>query len=491
MPKISAHSGQFIDLGKNCFDLGFNLAFQIDANGLWPDQDEPEYAFASSAFYRAASEVISTFIKSDGETTVEEIALMKKLFGNDTAENIRWTTDYRENRDYLEWDIPRLIEISIEIDQIYGTSYAFLLSKVLVQLAEIVIAVDLESSLEETEDLTALRSTLMNAIEEAGLPLEVPGEDEEEEVQDVVVQAPKVLKQKTAKKASTKVAKSDKPSSAEKPKDLDALLQELGALVGLASVKAEVNSLVNFVRIRKMRLDQGMAVPPMSMHLVFTGNPGTGKTTVARLLAEIFASIGLLEKGHLVETARSGMVASYVGQTAEKVSTLVNSAKGGVLFIDEAYALVGKMAGDYGQEAIETLLKLMEDNRDELIVIVAGYTDLMSDFLDSNPGLKSRFNKFIDFPDYEPTELQEILEGMCHKGDYIMEAEALPVAFEMLKQHHQSRGANFGNGRMVRNFFEKTLSNQSDRLMASNSSKLDNDALRTLTLDDLPGEKID
>ncbi|WP_420127823.1 AAA family ATPase [Longimicrobium sp.] len=248
------------------------------------------------------------------------------------------------------------------------------------------------------------------------------------------------------------------------PLTLDELMARLHKLVGLEKVKKEVETLTNLVRVNKMRQERKLPVPPLSLHMAFTGNPGTGKTTVARLLAQIFRAIGVLEKGHLVETDRSGLVAGYVGQTAIKVNEKVAEALGGMLFIDEAYALATGDEEDFGREAVDTLVKLIEDRRDEFIVVVAGYPEPMQKFLDSNPGLRSRFNRFIHFDDYSPDELFAILGRMCDEHGYKLSEPASAFVRTLLTQLHARRGENFANGRDVRNIFEQAIANQANRV---------------------------
>ena len=260
--------------------------------------------------------------------------------------------------------------------------------------------------------------------------------------------------------------------------------KDLDELIGLKEVKDEVRDLANFVKVQKMREEQGLKVPKISYHLVFTGSPGTGKTTVARIVARIYKDLGVLKKGHTVETDRSGLVAEYVGQTAVKTNAIIDSALNGVLFIDEAYALVPEQAGnDYGQEAISTLLKRMEDDRDKLVVIIAGYTNEMKRFINSNPGLQSRFNRYINFPDYSASELFQIYELHAKKNQYQLNPEAAEFLRARLEYVVAHKDRNFGNGRYSRNLFEKSIQNQANRL--SNESNPTSEMLSEITKEDV------
>lgn len=266
---------------------------------------------------------------------------------------------------------------------------------------------------------------------------------------------------------------------------LEKALAELHDLVGMDNIKEEVQTLTNFLKVQKIRAERGLAETPVSLHLVFLGPPGTGKTTVARLMGRIFHGLGFLDKGHLIETDRAGMVAGYVGQTAKKVEDLINSALDGVLFIDEAYALVPSEGGrDFGQEAIDILLKRMEDYRDRLVVIVAGYTDEMLFFVESNPGLKSRFNRYFYFKDYTPEELLKIFTKIAEKSHFKLTPEASAKLLQRFEAAYDNRDRTFGNARMARNLFEKTIEQQANRLAVLSS--LTDEMLTTLEAEDIP-----
>ena len=275
----------------------------------------------------------------------------------------------------------------------------------------------------------------------------------------------KKVTEKAEKPAEKPAAQAEKPEQKEEipPKEkIEDLLAELDSYVGMDAIKEEVRSLINMVQVYKLRRENDLPTTDMSLHMVFSGNPGTGKTTVARIMARIYHSLDILSRGQLVEVDRSGLVAGYVGQTALKTQKVIEKAMGGVLFIDEAYALNGKSENDFGQEAIDTILKAMEDHRDDLVVIVAGYTELMDRFIHSNPGLESRFNRFLMFEDYTPEQMVAIFKMQCKKGCYVLAEGTEELVRDFISE--ESADDSFGNARGVRNLFEHILVAQNNRL---------------------------
>lgn len=275
---------------------------------------------------------------------------------------------------------------------------------------------------------------------------------------------------------------SEKEEESLPRENLDDLKKELAEYIGLEGVKKEVTNLINMASVYKMRRDHGLPTADMSLHMVFSGNPGTGKTMIARFMARVYHSLGLLSKGHLVEVDRSGLVAGYIGQTAIKTAKVMEEAKGGVLFIDEAYALTSKSENDFGFEAVDTVLKAMEDNRDDMVVIAAGYVDLMEEFVDSNPGLRSRFNKYIHFDDYTAAEMTDIFDLQCKKSCYTLTEEADAALTEYFAAAAEAAG-EFGNARGVRNTFEKILTEQANRIAAM--EQVTREALMEITAEDV------
>ena len=364
-----------------------------------------------------------------------------------------------------------------EQDARHGTDNSRVFIRMLTNILLYVAAVDDDVTYAEAEYITECGEKLAALCDSAGVRPGKPGlkaadfvTSSEESFMDKNPPRPATAGGETA---SAGVAGSDAETETaaeteEKP-DLDELLAQLDELVGLEAVKKDVKSTMNLIKVRKLREEYGLPVAPMSMHMVFMGNPGTGKTTVARLVGGLYAAIGALSKGQLVEVDRSGLVAGYVGQTAIKTQEVITSAMGGVLFIDEAYSLSSGGENDFGREAIETLLKAMEDHRDDLMVIIAGYTGPMEKFLDSNPGLESRFNKYITFPDYNGEELNAIFHMQCRKNGYELDAEAEACAKEFFDQLYEDRDENFGNGRDVRNRFEDMVVRQANRVAAMES----------------------
>lgn len=302
----------------------------------------------------------------------------------------------------------------------------------------------------------------------------------EVEAKEGAAELPRIKQERLEDKA-TLFARSEEPYI----KEIERVLKEIDELIGLVEVKKEIHDMVNLLIVQKIRAQKGFKTAAISRHMVFMGNPGTGKTTIARKMGDIFKYLEILENGHMVEADRSMLVASEMGKTAINVRKLAEEAMGGVLFIDEAYTLSSDIEGDYGQEAIDTLLKIMEDERERLVVIVAGYNDLMEQFLDSNPGLRSRFSKFIHFMDFSEVELYDIFALYCRKQDYILAEDTKPVILDKIRNMKEINMQHFANARTIRNYFEKVISNQANRMIEEYGLGEDENALITITVKDL------
>ena len=415
-----------------------------------------------------AFNLATAFIDSDGLHTDDELLNLLVAFGPrlETVSQCRSLGDLRKSglvvdkRRFLEKP-STFFDLLVSIDARDLSAHARHYYELAVRIAHTVASLDDHVAHAELQSIDRFRTMLLRSIELAGLPR--PGVES-------------AGKPGVAAGTTTPALKPVRVRRGVEP-----LLAELDALIGLAAVKAEVRLVVNLLQIQRLRRKRNLPVVEGSRHLVFTGNPGTGKTTVARLLAELYWELEVVDQGQLVETDRSGLVAGYVGQTAIKVTEVFTSALGGVLLIDEAYALAQGGESDFGQEAIATLVKLVEDHRDDVVVIAAGYPDEMDEFIDSNPGLRSRFPKTIQFADYTDDELVQIFESLCTKSKYQCDAAAgikLKAVFEV-----QERGRGFGNGRFARNLFEHAVARQASRLV-----KLENptdEQLLTLTADDI------
>ena len=443
-------------------------------------------------------------------------------------------TYYRNNPNY-NVGVPEFFQKLVLEDAKAGTSYSRTFAEVQKNLLMLCAAYDGSFSFAESRRITMLYDQLVQVCDQAGVSgiattpgpehyldgapalTTRPGRDAARELNDLMDEFSKVISRDKSKDLYgdffgrqppmrspldplpvTEAPRTETPAEApaapaapeepaEEPKPtLEEAMAELNELIGLDVVKKDVDSLVNLVKVRALRKERGLKCPDMSFHLVFSGNPGTGKTTVARIVGKIYSALGILSKGHLVEVDRSGLVAGYVGQTAIKTQEVIQKALGGVLFIDEAYALAPENADkDFGQEAIDTILKAMEDHRDDFVVIVAGYASLMPRFIDSNPGLKSRFNKYLYFEDYNGGQLYEIFLGRVRRNDYRLDDAAEAAVKEHLQELYEDRDDNFGNARDVRNLFERIVANQANRV-AGLAEPTDEDIL-TITTADLQG----
>ena len=284
-------------------------------------------------------------------------------------------------------------------------------------------------------------------------------------------------------------AASQLPPQYESRKTIDELFVELNNLVGLSTVKEKINDLIAYMTVQRLRAKQSLVCPTRTMHMAFTGNPGTGKTTVARIIGQMYKQLGILSKGIFFEVSRTDLIAGYQGQTALKVKKVIDMAKGGVLFIDEAYSITeNDHADSYGRECLTELTKALEDYRDDLVVIVAGYTEPMKHFFSSNPGLKSRFNVFIEFPDYSSQELLTMLKMLCSKNDYVLDDAVTSRLSSYFEEQTVNKDENFANGRLVRNLFDDLVMHHAKRVFDIDKKTTDLQLLSVITAEDFYAE---
>lgn len=348
-----------------------------------------------------------------------------------------------------------------------GTSWSTAYYEHAVSLGFMVASLDDHTDRNELLAIERFRGALLEAIKKGRVAGPLPNATVTAAEADAARHAGTGDEGAAAEVGATAAAVAEGGEPAEEPlppaRPIDELLDELDGLIGLDAVKHEVKLVTNLLRVQQLRRERGLKTSDQSRHLIFTGNPGTGKTTVARLLAQIYRTLGVVDRGQLIETDRSGLVAGFVGQTATKVVEAFDRADQGVLLIDEAYALVRGSDQDFGREAIDTIVKLVEDRRDRLVVIAAGYPAEMEDFVNANPGLKSRFPKTMAFPDYTTAELLKIFQSLCDKGHYLCDADAKSRVGLYLEAQPRVKG--FGNGRLVRNLFEDAVARQASRVV--------------------------
>lgn len=439
----------------------------------------------AAATYRAdvtveAANIVAGVIAADGRVTLEEAEVYLDAVGQRLTPPLLISSVELRASGMLSSATERLRRPSVLFDLLVRADaraatvrcHRYYASGL--ELAHMAAAIDLVPSPSEIESIDAFRMALLASMDAAGVPR--PGQP----VAPSATPAAPPSAPTTTAAAAPPVATTP-PPELPPARPVEELLAELDALVGLASVKAEVRRLSSLLQVQALRAERGLPTIETSHHLVFTGNPGTGKTTVARLLSKIYRSVGVVSQGQLVETDRADLVAGFVGQTAMKTTAVLESALGGMLLIDEAYALARGGENDFGREAIDTIVKFMEDHRDDLAIVAAGYPDEMAELIDTNPGLKSRFTQTIEFPDYTDAELVSIFVSLGERNQYACSDDALARLAELIVAEPRTRG--FGNARFVRNLFESAVAHQAMRLAPLTDPS--NEQLTTLVAADI------
>lgn len=422
-----------------------------------------------------ASNLVAAFIDADGRHTADELSTWVSAIGAQltppmivTPQTLRADDTFGGRKEWL--DSPStMFDLLVKADATDGSRRANHYYQHAMTLAHATAAVDLMPSPAEVAAIDGFRTMLLRSMDGHRVPR--PGQP--------AVATPTTKAGATAGSDDVPAPEPDLPP--ERP--IEELLAELDALIGLDHVKEEVRRLTSLLRIQEMRAARDLPTIDTSKHLVFSGNPGTGKTTVARLLSQIFRSLGVVSAGHLIETDRSGLVAGFVGQTATQTRKVLDSALGGTLLIDEAYALARGGENDFGLEAVDTIVKFMEDHRDDLSVVAAGYPTEMQELIDSNPGLKSRFTRTIHFPDYDTDELVGIFGLIAGSKEYHLDDSGVAQLQSVIEA--EPRGRGFGNGRFVRNVFEAAVGHHALRLADIDETDLSDEMLTTLTGDDI------
>ncbi|HEY0521189.1 MAG TPA: AAA family ATPase [Ilumatobacteraceae bacterium] len=422
-----------------------------------------------------ASNLVAAIVAADGRLTDSELDAYLDSIGPlldppliTSALHVRDTDLFKDREEWLA-EPSVLFDLLVKADRRNNTRRSNRYYELAMRLAHVTAATDLVPSLAEVQAIDAYRTRLLQAMDSAGVPR--PGQPDQ----------PKAPEAQPAHATEAAAAIAAPTTVVAPARSLDTVMAELDSLIGLDNVKAEVRRLTSMLQVQQIRAERGLPVIEMSHHLVFTGNPGTGKTTVARLLAEIYRAVGVVSKGQLVETDRSKLVAGFVGQTALKTLEALQAALGGMLLIDEAYALARGGDNDFGREAIDTLVKFMEDHRDDLAIVAAGYTAEMAEFVDANPGLKSRFTRTITFPDYTEDELVSIFLALGEKNQYACSDDALARVRYFVSVEPRTRG--FGNARFVRNLFETAIAHQAQRVAPLTDPS--DEQLTTLTASDI------